>query len=112
MPLPKDQAYVVGRRGKRNYKRNYEYSADVNKMQKWLKEKGYNQKTFGELANIGYRRRDFVYAKGVFSLYEAKMMAVNSGMSLYDFIDIFLSDIYPVTQEDFDILSEEDINTK
>ena len=32
-------------------------------------------------------------------------------MSLYDFIDIFLSDIYPVTQEDFDIVSEKETNS-
>ena len=111
MPRPPEQSFRIDRKGF-DWKKEIEYGADVKKMQNWMKKHGYNRKSFIELSGIGFDRGRFIYARGNFTLYEAKKLAVLTGMNLYDFIDIFLSDIYPVAQEDFDILSEEDINAK
>lgn len=111
MPLPPDQSYRIQGKGF-DWNKEIEYCANIRKMQKWMRKHGYNRKQFIKLSGIGFDRGRFIYARGNFTLHEAKKLAVLVGMNLYDFIDIFLSDIYPVTQEDFDIVSENDKNKK
>ena len=111
MSRPPEQSFRIDRKGF-NWKKEIEYCADTKKMQKWMHKHGYNRKQFLELSGIGFDRGRFVYAKGNFTLHEVKRLAVLTGMNLYDFIDIFLSDIYPVSQEDFNILSEIETNSK
>lgn len=89
-----------------------EYSANLEKLKKWMIEKKYTKKQFLDLCDITTNRGNVLYTIGNFKLNEAKQFALLSGMNLYDFIDIFLSDIYPVTQEDFDIVSENDTKQK
>lgn len=90
------------------WNKEFEYSANTEKLHRWLKLHGYKRSALTEIVGIGWDKAKFVYAKGNFTLYEAKKLAVGVGMSLYDFIDIFLSDIYPVTPGDFDILSDDE----
>ena len=104
MSRPPDQSFRIDRKGF-DWKKEFEYTADVKKLKKWMKRNGYTRKAMTDIAGIGFDKARFVYAKGNYTLYEAKKLAVGVGMSLYDFIDIFLSDIYPVTPGDFDLLS-------
>lgn len=109
MSRPPEQSFRIDRKGF-NWNKEFEYCADSKKLKRWMKSHGYSRKAMVEIAGIGFDKARYIYAKGNFTLYEAKKLAVGVGMSLYDFIDIFLSDIYPVTPGDFDILSDEDEN--
>lgn len=95
------QSYRIQGKGF-NWKQEYEYTANVKKLKKWMRKNGYTRDSLTELVGIGLDKARFVYAVGNYTLYEAKKLAVMTGMSLYDFIDIFLADIYPVTKGDFD----------
>lgn len=106
MSRPSDQSYIINKKGF-NWDKEYEYTADVKKLHRWMKKHGYTRKALIDFSGIGANKSQFIYAKGNFTLYEAKKLAVGVGMSLYDFIDIFLSDIYPVTPGDFDLLSDD-----
>ena len=105
-----EQSYKVQNKKERKilWDKKFEYSADTKKLKKWMKDHKYSTRALREASGMGIQKSEYIYAKGNFTLYEAKKLAVHVGMSLYDFIDIFLSDIYPVTPEDFDILSDED----
>lgn len=106
MARPPDQSYRIDRKGF-NWNKELEYTADVKKLHKWMRKHGYTRKAMVEIAGIGFDKARFIYARGNFSLYEAKRLAVGVGMSLYDFIDIFLSDIYPVTDGDYNLEEEQ-----
>lgn len=107
MSRSRDQSFRIDRKGF-NWDKTFDYSANPIKLQKWMKSHGYKRSVLINIAGIGQNRSQYVYAKGNFTLHEAKKLAVGVGMSLYDFIDIFLSDIYPVTPGDFDILSDDE----
>ena len=105
-----EQSYKVkiGDKRKIQWGKAWDYSADTKKLKRWMKDHGYTKRALRESSGMGKEKASFIYSKGNFSLYEAKRLAVYVGMSLYDFIDIFLSDIYPVTPGDFDLLSDDD----
>lgn len=84
-----------------DWEKEYEYAADVPKLQKWFHEHGYKRHAMWKIVGLGVNTARYFYAKGNFTIESAKKLAVATGMSLYDFIDIFLSDIYPVTEGDF-----------
>lgn len=105
-----EQSYKVQNKKERKilWDKKFEYSADTKKLKKWMKDHKYSTRALREASGMGVQKSEYIYAKGNFTLYEAKKLAVHVGMSLYDFIDIFLSDIYPVTPEDFDVLSDDE----
>lgn len=107
MSRPPEQSYRIDRKGFK-WNKDFDYTADVKKLHRWMKDHKYSRRSMTDIAGIGKTKAQFIYAKGNFTLYEAKKLAVGVGMSLYDFIDIFLSDIYPVTPGDFDLLSDDE----
>ena len=91
-----------------NWKKEYPYVCDTDFLKKWIKG---NRKCGNRAATVianaigcNYNKGLFLGAKGLFTMHEAKKMAVSLDMDFWTFYQIFLKDIYKIEWDDVSFL--------
>lgn len=90
-----------------DWTKEYPYVCDVKKLTAFCRSHGYDGnigQLISDVLDIGIRKGQFLRAKGMYTMYEAKTIARALNMPFWDFYDIFLSDMYVVEPSDVNFI--------